>query len=67
VFADHRQPQAVLVALEIGFHAGPSILVLNNASHRKIRPTSKDHRMIVATFVFLGRRADRILPPWAHK
>jgi hypothetical protein len=24
VFADHRQPLAVLVALEIGFHAGPS-------------------------------------------
>ena len=59
--ADHCQSQAVLIALEIGFHAGTAIIVLEHAAHREIRPTGEDHGVIIATFVRLGRRAHRLL------
>ncbi len=45
VFADHRQPQAMLITLEIGFHASSSVIVLDLAGHTEIRPTGEDYGM----------------------
>src|SRR5512142_1622329 len=56
----------MLIALEIGFHACPCVIVCDHACHGEIGATGEDHGMVVATCVFPGWRTDGILRKRAH-
>jgi hypothetical protein len=54
MFADGGQPQALLVSLQIGFHAGSAIVVIHDLVHGELRATGEDDGVIIATFLLCG-------------